>query len=739
MAASVVANFTNSYSFRSFFQLDDVNENLLNDPLYNFNVLSSDFSKFHQDPTNILLHFVTTPLGLIGLFGIIRYYAKSSTPGVLICTAYLLSLIPLISIGAWIGTAIMLGFILLAIRAMSLKSTTTLYLSIILLISGYILQDVSHIITGEETFQSTYSNGGHIDTDNLSFWCNELLKHTYYLLPLVIDIVLPNISNKAFGLIPNINTLRSPLPTEVSAIYNCSLWLAPLVFWAIGGYCLDSKNGFCCFPGFAYKKRVLQSNICTDAENVKESRKKDLKIIRDWSLKQDIVTEKTSSHFWVSDLPPKQRDAFNRCAHSMVINRMFRNSFSDRHYELDIVDGMNEVYITGPSRENQTFNSDQIFYTKHVDGPYGLMPFVSVFRCIVGMDENHVTSTTFPLVGLKKAAREGDVLAFDFNREVHYIESDNSKKDISDKFRVVLKLHYCVYPKILAPIGWLAHALNVKYNITFRALFLKTINPITFIEKALAFNVVVNTTLFNTVEACIGQRNFVYLIVSLLLWQITGRYYLFLSLTSFVHYIRYISTYYTRVDIDFGSFKRDVLLFKTLAVTQLFLHYLFPEMMSGDTSLSFEMDFISISMIAIGYIASMMATAALGVDRTYFGAELGLMQPKFVTSFPYGYIPHPMITSQLFALAGFLKASHFRAATPWWVIPVHMVLYLTHMTQEIFDVHAPSDVDSMLMKAKAQLSLISKNNQAKLIAEFEKNVNSVVEMTNEVNKGSKIE
>ena len=56
---------------------------------------------------------------------------------------------------------------------------------------------------------------------------------SYYLLPLVTDMVLPNFAGKAFGFIPNISTLRSPLPTELSAIYNCSLWLSPLIFWAI--------------------------------------------------------------------------------------------------------------------------------------------------------------------------------------------------------------------------------------------------------------------------------------------------------------------------------------------------------------------------------------------------------------------------------------------------------------------------------------------------------------------------
>jgi hypothetical protein len=53
---------------------------------------------------------------------------------------------------------------------------------------------------------------------------------------------------------------------------------------------------------------------------------------------------------------------------------------------------MNEVYVTGPPRFNEQFNSDQIFYTKHVDGPFGLMPFVSVYRCIVGMDRNLAVS-----------------------------------------------------------------------------------------------------------------------------------------------------------------------------------------------------------------------------------------------------------------------------------------------------------------------------------------------------------
>lgn len=91
-------------------------------------------------------------------------------------------------------------------------------------------------------------------------------------------------------------------------------------------------------------------------------------------------------------------------------------------------------------------------------------------------------------------------MGFDFNREVHYITRDDSKLADSDDFRVVLKLHYCVYPRILAPLGMLMHLINVRYNQLFRALFLRTINPTTLYERFLAWNVVFQTALFDFIE-----------------------------------------------------------------------------------------------------------------------------------------------------------------------------------------------------------------------------------------------
>jgi len=571
-----------------------------------------------------------------------------------------------------------------------------IFASLVAIGAGYVLQDCSHFLTGESSFQSSYSAGGHIDMSNLATWSKLFTEHMYYLIPLCVDVTLPL-------LVPakeSLALLRAPLPVTFVALYQNLLVLLPLLIWAAGNYCLDSKNGINVFPGFPYFKRVLRCNLVANGN--KEHHKEDLAAVRSWAMAK-LPPHDMSSHWWFADLPSPERAAFDRCAKSVVIDEMFRSLFSRKHYCLEVVEGMNEVYVTGPSRMEQKFNSDQIFYTKHVDGPWGLIPFVSVYRCIVGMDRNHMTTTHYPMTKDSVNVCEGDVMGFDFNREVHYITRDESKRDISDEFRVVLKLHYCVYPRVLAPLGWLMHRLNVAYNQTFRALFLKTIDPQTLYEHFLAWNVVVNTTLFNNIEMFVGQRNVLYLLFALALWAVTGQYLVFLAMTSFVHYLRYIGTYYFRTGVDFGSFKRDVLLFKVLSLAQIFLHYLCPYVPLLADAMGYpratHWDLASLGMIVSGYAVSVLATRALGVDRTYFGAELGLCEPKWITDFPYGYIPHPMIVSQVWALAGVHKALHFRTALPY-LVPVHIALYSLHMLQEQFDVYERKPVPASEQKLK---------------------------------------
>merc|ERR1719230_1968192 len=109
---------------------------------------------------------------------------------------------------------------------------------------------------------------------------------------------------------------------------------------------------------------------------------------------------------------------------------------------------MNEVYVSSPT---YTMNSDKVFYMAHVDGPFFCWPHCYLFRSIIGINENQMISTQFPMTPMKATISTGDMVAFDFNREIHYIENDPSKPNTD--FRITLKVHYLVYPKSLKRFG----------------------------------------------------------------------------------------------------------------------------------------------------------------------------------------------------------------------------------------------------------------------------------------------
>lgn len=366
---------------------------------------------------------------------------------------------------------------------------------------------------------------------NLSHWSRMFMEHAFYLLPLCVNTALKHHLEAMPALL---KLLMLPLPTPLQRIYTFAYILTPFVVLSFGGYCIDTNNSFCFFPGSPHYCRVRQCNVITNDENC---RKKDIEIVREWTMDQK-PSNACSSHWWFHELPKKQKDAFARVADSPVIFNAFRSIFSDRHYHVEVVEGMNEIYVSSPTREGEATNSDHVFYSRHVDGPWAFVPYVSVYRCIVGMDRNLMITTHYPIANLSHNACKGDAIIFDYNREIHYITSDPAKRAISDDFRVVLKLHYVVYPRILAPLGWFMKEANTRYNQAFRALFLKTINPSTPYEHFLAWNVTANTALFDFIETCFGFRSLYYLAFAGMLWYITGSYEIFFIMTSFVHYFR---------------------------------------------------------------------------------------------------------------------------------------------------------------------------------------------------------
>jgi uncharacterized membrane protein YGL010W len=147
-------NSTSSSGFR----VEDVIRSTMKGPSADYLRLGDNFSRYHEDPANVLLHFFSTPLGFIGAISLLRKATNSSSVAMSVVFFYLLSLLPIVPNGDFYGTAIFCAIIVLCARL--LKLGTVAALSLIVL--GYALQDLSHLGTGEATFQSTYSEGGHV-------------------------------------------------------------------------------------------------------------------------------------------------------------------------------------------------------------------------------------------------------------------------------------------------------------------------------------------------------------------------------------------------------------------------------------------------------------------------------------------------------------------------------------------------------------------------------------------------
>lgn len=161
-------------------------------------------------------------------------------------------------------------------------------------------------------------------------------------------------------------------------------------------------------------------------------------------------------------------------------------------------------------------------------------------------------------------------------------------------------------------------------------------------------------------------------------------YKVFLLGTSYIHYIRYITTYYYRINIDYSNFKRDVLLYKCISMIQLYYLYFISFQDINDIYINIG----GISLILFGNILSLYTSFLLGIDGCYFGIELGHLNKnkKYINTFPYGYIPHPMILSQCIAFYGINTNIAFYNEWPY-LIYMHILLYITHLIQEQFDIH----------------------------------------------------
>jgi hypothetical protein len=276
-----------------------------------------------------------------------------------------------------------------------------------------------------------------------------------------------------------------------------------------------------------YKHQKNRVYKCKVSNNI------DIDRLRDWVISQNPAND-NSSHWWYNELPADISLLYSKIARNQnILDMLVKNTKCN----VDIINDMNEIYVSAPQKDSHT-TSDKIFYTKHIDGPYYLFPFASCYRVIVGLDDNSNVITCFNMIPEDTTVAKGDAVAFDFHRECHYIY--NKTANIINGHRVVLKIHYCIYPWWAYYFGKTLSRLSINYNRNFRNLFLFTLNTENAEEKYkkyIAYLMILSTQIFHNIEYYIGYNNISFACFLYYIGYMT-HYNVFLLGCLAIHYLR---------------------------------------------------------------------------------------------------------------------------------------------------------------------------------------------------------
>lgn len=340
-----------------------------------------------------------------------------------------------------------------------------------------------------------------------------------------------------------------------------------------GLFNIDTLNKFSFFPGSIMKSRILETTIFD--KHGKNILKDCCETICNWALKHKLGNS-TSCHWWLTELPKDIQIKFDNIGWNLKVKTLFETLFSPDMYDILQIHEMNELYIT--SEKCCENSSDNIFFTPHIDGPFSFMPFVSVYRGIISLNNNSNISTYFPMTNGKTKLNKGDAVFFDFNREIHYIEKDSAldvkyhgdhnDTEKNDEYRITMKTHYCIFPKSIAILGKAMIFLNIAYDRLFRNIFLYTINPISCIKKRFGDVVILSSKLFVYSDLYVGHKNILYI----LFWSyilpngLCDLTFLLLSTMTFftklfIAHFFYSSIIHDDNVIEMRSFQRDLCVF----------------------------------------------------------------------------------------------------------------------------------------------------------------------------------
>ena len=113
----------------------------------------------------------------------------------------------------------------------------------------------------------------------------------------------------------------------------------------------------------------------------------------------------------------------------------------------------------------------------------------------------------------------------------HYNHNQNLNR------RIVLKIHYCIYPKTLKIFGMIFKWVNSFYNTAARRLFSFTLKPSTNTQHAVTAGILKSTNVWIEIERYVGFNNITYLTFMKTISYFTNCPSLFIYSTSYIHYL----------------------------------------------------------------------------------------------------------------------------------------------------------------------------------------------------------
>ena len=164
---------------------------------------------------------------------------------------------------------------------------------------------------------------------------------------------------------------------------------------------------------------------------------------------------------------------------------------------------MDEYYQAAPQN---VFGSDRVFVTPHIDGIFGIIPFMRTWRCIYGLTDGHNVYTQVPfLYDAPVHIVKDSFYCFDYNRDIHWIY-DNST--LFTSHRSILKLHFFEYPRELSWLSSFYVWLNTRYNQMARSYFILSQQPY-YSQESYLWSCIINTITqtIGTIELYVGFVN----------------------------------------------------------------------------------------------------------------------------------------------------------------------------------------------------------------------------------------